>query len=189
MHKVRCFWFWVSEDVACMKPIYKQCGDAESSMLCTVRGWFSPRKENQPLTDSLSWEPNAKAAQNQCSPGKLPLHWPTVQLQDICPSEVLKPKQGSAEYSVTGTVGKWCGQAVTNTIAHLLSTERLLQGRTTSQCLVCPGHQSWTQKQPQGVYKGWSMPGTGSGYFQTSSSTENRIPKHQAGGVESVTFL
>lgn len=111
----------------------------------------SPRKENQLLTDSPSWEPNAKAAQNQCSPWKLPLHWPTVQLQNICSSEVLKPKQGNAEYSVagTGTVGKWCGQAVTNTVAHLLFTEHLLQGRTTSQCWVCPGHQSWTQKQPQ----------------------------------------
>lgn len=125
--------------------------------------------------------------QQQILPGKLPLHWPTVQLQNICPSASLGPNQGNPEYSIAGadTVGKWCGPAVKNTIAHLLFTEHLLQGRTTSQRLVLPRPLKLNSyRAAPGVSDACSMPGTCSRYFETSSCTGNRIPKCQAGVVK-----
>lgn len=92
-------------------------------------------------------------AQQQILPGKLPLPWPTVQLQNPGPSAILGPNPGNPEYSTAGTdtVGKWCGQAVKNTIAHLLFPERWPQGRTTSQPWALPRPLKLNSyKQPPG---------------------------------------
>lgn len=105
----------------------------------------------------------------------------------FCPSAILGPNQGNPEYSIagTGTVGKWYRQGVKDTIIQLLFTEHFLQGRTASQRWVLPRLLKLNSyKTAAGLYDGRSMPGTCSGYFQTSSCTGNRIPKHQAGGVK-----
>lgn len=154
-----------------MKPAHQPrcgqgCSHAASSPLWSLRGWQHPAA---------------------ASPGKQPLCWPPVQLQSICPAAVLGPNPGNPEYSIADSarVGKWCGQAAKNTIAHLPFSERLLQGKTWSQRWASPRPLTLNScKTAPGVYDGHSMPGTCSGYFRTSSCTANRIPKHQAVGVK-----
>lgn len=112
-----------------------------------------------------------------------------AQLQPVCPSAILGPNQGNPGYPIagTGTVGKCCGQAVRNTVAHLPVAEHLLQGRSTNQRWVLPRPLKLnSHKTAPGVYSGRSVPGTCCRYFHTSSGTGNRIPKHQAGGVKTL---
>ena len=114
-----------------------------------------------------------------------------MQLQNICPSASLRPNQGNPEYSIAGpdAVGKWCGQAVKNTAVHLLFTERLLQGRTTSQRWVLPRPLKLNSyKTAPGVHDSHSVPVLALGIFRPALALETEFQSIRLGELSESYF-
>lgn len=137
------------------------------TLLETARGWQHPA-EDSPRKSAFALSHNAAA--------------------ERLPSAIPILNQGNLNIAGTGTGDEWGGQAV-NKALPMDVTEHPLQGRTTNQgwFLSMPAKLNPSKSAP-GECEGCTMTGTSSRYFQSSSCTGKRIPKHQAGGVRRVTL-